>query len=293
VSARATIDDLATPHPLGLLLPGLYHDNDIAQRFTGALDVVLAPVLATLDSSDAYVDPRLAPLDFVAWLAEWVGVELDASWPDERQRALVARAADLFAWRGTVRGVTEVVAIYTGVVPEIAETGAAFWTGTPPPSGSLPGSPAGELVVRVRVPPGQAATIDPARLDRLVAAAKPAHIAHRVEIYELTETAAPPRRRPAATGSGSGTGSGPGSGSRGRAARPAEVAIEPPTAPAVETAPSRPPEEVPLPPDGPDGPDGSAAGQDLDGDWPDDPGPPPAPPARPRRPPPPPPAARG
>jgi phage tail-like protein len=296
VSARATIDDLATPHPLGLLLPGLYHDNDIAQRFTGALDVVLAPVLATLDSSDAYVDPRLAPLDFVAWLAEWVGVELDASWPEERQRALVARAADLFAWRGTVRGVADAVAIYTGVVPEIAETGAAFWTGTPPPSGSLPGSPAGELVVRVRVPPGQAGTIDPARLDRLVAAAKPAHIAHRVEIYELTEPAAPPRRRSSATGSGSGSGSGsasgPGSGTRARAARPAEVAIEPPAVPAVEPAPSRPPEEVP-PPDGPDGPDGSAAGQDLDGDWPDDPGPPPAPPERPRRPPPPPPAGRG
>jgi phage tail-like protein len=293
VSARATIDDLATPHPLGLLLPGLYHDNDIAQRFVGALDVILAPVLATLDSSDAYVDPRLAPLDFVAWLAEWVGVELDASWPEERQRALVARAADLFAWRGTVRGVTEAVAIYTGVVPEIAETGAAFWTGTPPPSGALPGSPAGELVVRVRVLPGRAGTIDRARLDRLVAAAKPAHIAHRVEIYERTEPAAPPRRQasPSAGASG-GSGSGSGSGTRAPAADPAdptEVAIEPPAAPTVETAPSRPPEEVPPP----DGPDGSAAGQDLDGDWPDDPGPPPAPPPRPRRPPPPPPGARG
>ena len=128
---RGTVDDLATPHPLGHLLPALYHDNDIAQRFTGALDVVLAPVLATLDSSHAYVDPLLAPLDFVDWLAEWVGVELGASWPEDRQRALVARAADLFAWRGTVRGVSEAVAIYTGVVPEVLESGATAWTGTP------------------------------------------------------------------------------------------------------------------------------------------------------------------
>jgi len=189
---RGTIEELATPHPLGFLLPAMYHDNDIAQRFTGALDVVLAPVLATLDSSDAYVDPRLAPLDFVEWLADWVGVELDASWPEERQRALVARAADLFAWRGTVRGVAEAVAIYAGVVPEILETGATAWTGTPPPSGALPGSPAGQLVVRVRVPPGEAERIDLARLDRLVEAAKPAHIAHRVEVHE---TAPPPRPR--------------------------------------------------------------------------------------------------
>jgi phage tail-like protein len=190
---RGTVAELATPHPLGHLLPALYHDNDFVQRFTGALDVVLAPVLATLDSSHAYVDPRLAPLDFVDWLAEWVGVELDASWPEHRQRALVARAADLFAWRGTVRGVAEAVAIYTGVVPEVSESGATAWTGTPPPAGELPGSAAGELVVRVRVPAGEGDTVDPARLDRLVAAAKPAHIAHRIEIYE--ESAPPPRRR--------------------------------------------------------------------------------------------------
>jgi phage tail-like protein len=187
---RGAIEGLTTPHPLGLLLPGLYHDNDLAQRFSAALDTVIAPVLATLDSSDAYVDPRLAPLDFVEWLAEWVGVELDASWPEERQRALVARAAALFAWRGTIRGVTEAVAIYTGVEPEITETGGTAWIRNPPPSGDIPGSPAAALRVRVRVPAGQAGTIDQARLDRLVAAAKPAHVAHRVEIIE-----AGPRRR--------------------------------------------------------------------------------------------------
>jgi len=228
---RGTVEELATPHPLGHLLPTLYHDNDIAQRFTAALDIVLAPVLATLDSSHAYVDPLLAPLDFVEWLAEWVGVELDASWPEARRRALVARAADLFAWRGTVRGVSEAVAIYTGVVPEIVESGATAWTGAPPPSGELPGFAAGELVVRVRIAPGDADVIDPVRLDRLVAAAKPAHIAHRVEVYELTPAAPPPRRRSAP---------------RRQAAPPAEAQTE-----------ADPPE--------PDQPPG-----DLDGDWPAD-----------------------
>jgi phage tail-like protein len=225
---RGTVEELATPHPLGYLLPALYHDNDIAQRFTAALDVVLAPVLATLDSSHAYVDPLLAPLDFVEWLAEWVGVELDASWPEARQRALVARAADLFAWRGTVRGVSEAVAIYTGAVPEIIESGATAWTGVPPPSGELPGFAAGELVVRVRVPAGEVEAIDPVRLDRLVAAAKPAHIAHRVEVFELAPVAPPPRRRSASR----------------RQAEPAPEAETPPPAP-----------EEPAP-------------GELDGDWP-------------------------
>jgi phage tail-like protein len=233
---RGTVEELATPHPLGYLLPALYHDNDIAQRFTGALDVVLAPVLATLDSSHAYVDPLLAPLDFVEWLAEWVGVELDASWPEARQRALVARAADLFAWRGTARGVSDLVAIYTGVVPEIVESGATAWTGAPPPSGELPGFAAGEMVVRVRVEPGDAEAIDPIRLDRLVAAAKPAHIAHRVEVFEVAPAAPAPRRRSASRR-------------------------------AVEAAPEAPPELEAPPPPPPPSPEEPQAG-DLDGDWP-------------------------
>jgi phage tail-like protein len=240
---RGTIEDLATPHPLGYLLPGLYHDNDIAQRFTGALDVVLAPVLGTLDSSDAYVDPRLAPLDFVEWLAEWVGVELDASWPEGRQRALVHRAAELFAWRGTVRGVAEAVAIYTGAIPEILESGATAWTGTPPPTGELPGSPAGGLIVRVRVPAGEGQNIDLGRLDRLVEAAKPAHIAHRVEIHELAPVAPAPVRRARASGARKAVERAP------DAAPPAEPPAEAPATPATPTA---------------------QPGRDLDGEWPED-----------------------
>jgi phage tail-like protein len=172
---------LASPHPLVSLLPGLYQQDDFVERFTGALDTVLAPVTGVLDSCEAYVDPMLAPLDFVAWLAQWVGVELDATWPEDRRRTLVARAADLCAWRGTVRGLAALVEISTGVVPEIEETGGVTWTAEPPPAGGLPGSASPALVVRVRVP-GGAAPVDPVRLDRLVAGAKPAHVAHRVEV---------------------------------------------------------------------------------------------------------------
>jgi phage tail-like protein len=188
VSVRGTFapEDLASPHPLATLLPGLYQDDELVIRFTEALDTVLAPVTSVLDSSDAYVDPRLAPLDFVTWLAQWVGVELDASWPQERQRALVARAAELYAWRGTVRGLAALIAITTGIEPEILETGGVGWTAEPPPSGGLPGSPSAALVVRLRLPAGSAGAaadaIDVDRLDRLVAQSKPAHIPHRVEV---------------------------------------------------------------------------------------------------------------
>lgn len=215
--------ELGSPHPLATLMPGLYQDDDLVQRFTAALDTVVAPVLAVLDSGDAYVDPMLAPLDFVTWLAQWVGVELDASWPEHRQRALVARAAELYAWRGTVRGLSSLITITTGVVPEIEETGGVSWIAEPAPAGELPGHRVPVLVVRVRVPAG-AEPVDPARLDRLVAAAKPAHVPHRVEVLQAParsggtrKSAASARARP-----GGGAGRGPAKGG----AEPAPPATE-------------------------------------------------------------------
>lgn len=175
---RGHVDGLVTPHPMGLALPAVFHSDDLAQRFTGALDGVLAPLLSTLDCLDAYLDPRLAPADFVAWLAGWVGLVLDENWPLERRRALVSSAVELYRWRGTRRGISGHVELYTGVTPEIEEPGGAAWS--PVPGGDAPGQGAPTLTVRVVV--DEEAAVDEARLDRLVAAAKPAHVPHRVEV---------------------------------------------------------------------------------------------------------------
>ena len=64
------------------MLPAMFHDDDLSQRLCGGLDDVIAPVPATLDSFWAYLDPALAPVDFVEWLAGWVGLELDQTWDE-------------------------------------------------------------------------------------------------------------------------------------------------------------------------------------------------------------------
>ena len=89
---RGTIPGLGTPHPLGSGLPALYLEDDLAQRLLAALDEVLAPVLCTLDNLDHYLDPSLAPLDFVEWLAGWVGAACE-------QEAELAAEADAYAGR--------------------------------------------------------------------------------------------------------------------------------------------------------------------------------------------------
>lgn len=182
---RGAVADLHTPHPLREHLPPLLRDDDLARRFTSGLDDVLAPLFLTLDNLSTYLDPELAPEDFVGWLAGWAGLTLDANWPLTRRRALVSSAVALHRWRGTQRGLVAHVELYTDAEVDIEDSGGVAWS--PTPGGDLPGSP--ERAITVRVHASDPDAIDRARLDRLVAAAKPAHVSHRVEVLAAEDVA--------------------------------------------------------------------------------------------------------
>lgn len=180
---RGTVEGLESPHPIGLELPALFQDDDVAQAFTSGLDVVLAPIFLTLDAIDSYVDPWLAPPDFLTWIGEWVSAEYDEALPETRQRALVARSAELLGWAGTARGLGDLLELLTGRRPEIEETGGAGWSLEP--GGAMPGSADARVTVRVQVEDLPAA--GPAREDRLervrkvVASYLPAHVVATIE----------------------------------------------------------------------------------------------------------------
>ncbi|GHH79024.1 phage tail protein [Streptomyces sulfonofaciens] len=175
---RAAVPGLRSRYPIGEQLPALYADDDLAQRFTAGLDTVLAPVPATLDSLPAYFDPRLAPADFVGWLASWVGIEVDGQWPEELRRSVVARAVELHRWRGTRRGLVERLRLCLGVGAQVLDGGAAIWSATP--DTAPPPPPSGELLVRVW--PERASAVDRAQVQAVVAAACPVHLTCRVEV---------------------------------------------------------------------------------------------------------------
>ncbi len=177
---RGTVDRLPNPHPLGPSLPALYQEDQFAQQFMAGLDVVLAPVIHTLDNLDAYFDAYLTPSDFLSWLGTWVAISIDEQWEIERRREAVARAIELYRLRGTAAGLGQQIEIYTGGTVEIIENGGTAWSIDP--GGELPGSAKPLVVVRVHVDDPK--EVDAARVDALVAAAKPAHVEHRVEIVK-------------------------------------------------------------------------------------------------------------
>ncbi|MGW3284524.1 phage tail protein [Streptomyces sp. NPDC001002] len=175
---RGSIDGLESSAPIGMMLPAVFADDDLAQRFVGGLDEVVAPIHNTLDCLDTYFRPSLAPLDFTQWLGSWVGAETDGSEPEALLRTAVAAAAYLHRVRGTVRGLAEAVRLAFGVTPEITESGAAAWSARP--LGPVPGEARPRLHVHLRLPSPTSA--DHHRLDALVAAARPAHMPYTVQV---------------------------------------------------------------------------------------------------------------
>jgi phage tail-like protein len=172
---RGAVADLEPVRSLSAGLPAAFFGNDFTAGLVRAFDEVLAPVFATLEDIDAYLDPRYAPDDFVRWLAGWLGFPTDERWSAERIRTHLGDALEALLWRGTVRGVAAAVRAHTGQEPEVADTGGVSWSSTP--LGRLPGRSRGELVVRV---PDVDGTVDAEVVDRVVGEVKPAHVPHRV-----------------------------------------------------------------------------------------------------------------
>ena len=91
------------------------------ERILLIFESILKPIENTVDNLERYLDPLLIPESLLPWLASWLGLALDSTWPIERRRWLVKSAAELYRWRGTKRGLSEYLEIYTGSVPEIYE----------------------------------------------------------------------------------------------------------------------------------------------------------------------------
>ena len=189
-SRRAAVPGLASPAPFLDRLPALYADSDFARRFVAAFDEVLAPVFAVLDCLPAYLDPWLAPPDFLAMLGRWTSADTDTSQPASQPaspagRRLVAEAVASHAARGTIRGLTERLARTFGIDAEVSDNGGVSWSATA--AGPLPGTD--ELYLRVRIRSAERDTLPLARIRTLIEDDRPAHVPVRIEVIDATDAA--------------------------------------------------------------------------------------------------------
>ena len=68
-----------------------------------------------------YFDPQAVNSEFLDWLGTWIAVLRDYNWPEEKRREFLKRAYRLYKVRGTVRGLKEMVELFTGGEPLIIE----------------------------------------------------------------------------------------------------------------------------------------------------------------------------
>jgi phage tail-like protein len=121
------------------LLPAIYAGDQICQEFLPRLLALFQGFFEGVESEihglPRLFDPAFAPQSFLSWLAGWLGVELDDSWPESKQREAIADAFAWFARRGTRKGLQHSIFFQTGVRAAVEEPilQSAWW--------SLPDSP--------------------------------------------------------------------------------------------------------------------------------------------------------
>lgn len=175
---RGMVTGLRMPYPLETLLPAVLQEDSFVRRLTAGLDEVLAPAVSALDCLEAYVDPLLAPADFLEWVSSWFSEVLDENWPPRRRRQFAAQAVEMFRTRGTPAGLRRELELSSGGQVEISESGGVTWSLKP--AAELPGEAVPHLAVRIVVDDVSAA--DPEVLEGLIRASKPAHVVQSLEV---------------------------------------------------------------------------------------------------------------
>jgi phage tail-like protein len=108
------------------LLPRVYRrDPESAfflEHFLALFEHVFTGIEDRYELFTRQLNPDAAPREILDWLACLIDLSFDPSWPLERRRALVVGAMELYAKRGTPRGLARFVEIYTGMKPVILES---------------------------------------------------------------------------------------------------------------------------------------------------------------------------
>lgn len=102
-------------------LPGFFRDDEFMGQYLNIFEDIEGPLERSVDNLELYFDPLMTPESFIPWLESWFNLALGPDWTMKKRRELVKHAALIHRMRGTKRGLSEYLRIYTGSVPEITE----------------------------------------------------------------------------------------------------------------------------------------------------------------------------
>ena len=166
-------------------LPPIFSESPFMRRFLMIFESVLGPIEDMTDNLAYYFDPHTTPKELLPWLASWVNLVLDESWPIERRRELVRSAVQLYQWRGTRRGLGEYLRVYAGFEPQIKEDYGGMPLGRHTRLGwntVLGGATHHTFTVTLEVDDPDSVNIS--HLKTIISAEKPAHSGFRLNVLK-------------------------------------------------------------------------------------------------------------
>ncbi len=178
--------EILPPSRLLDYLPAAYREDLLMGQFLRIFESIMNPIENSVDNMALYFDPRITPEGLLPWLASWVDLTLDPSWPLERRRELVKNATELYRWRGTKRGLAEYLRIYTGAVPVILEyiPGMILDEKTRLGVNTVLGSSGSGHHFTVIIETDKGDNIDPRVVREIIESQKPAYTVYTLEIRQ-------------------------------------------------------------------------------------------------------------
>lgn len=94
-------------------LPELYlKAGGFTERFLSIFTDIYCELEEKIDASAKLYDPQECPEEFVEWLGEWLSAENMLLFPDNKKRKYLQALPRLNMYRGTLRGLKELLELY-------------------------------------------------------------------------------------------------------------------------------------------------------------------------------------
>lgn len=116
----------STSHRLLSLLPAIYRDDEFLGRYLSGFEETLLDFEQKIDSLSTLFDPMTAREDFLPWLSSWVAFSIRADLAVDQKRSFLSRIVPLYARRGTLLNLQELLGIFIHGTPTVVESDDPF-----------------------------------------------------------------------------------------------------------------------------------------------------------------------
>jgi len=176
---RRIVEGLRTPFPLINAVPAMLAEDPFVQRMLPAFDEVLAPIISTLDCFPSYLDPSLAPLDMVKYMASWLLPNYEGQLSEEGLRHALSTVVERSGWRGTARGIHDGLETFNLASIEVQDSGSTTVSTKPTDPDTWP--EVAPPTVKIVCVAGDA-SVDAGSISRHLRLLVPAHVILTAEI---------------------------------------------------------------------------------------------------------------